>query len=119
MPDYLQRLVTMVPPPKEPYEAGDAEGFARVESDLGLKLPGDYKNFIHTYGTGQWQEFWYVLNPFSANEYGNLVTQSQNRRPTKWSALDAERTIRDGQGHRYPHPIYPEPGGILPWAITD
>lgn len=118
MIDYFNRLVAMVPPPEEPFEIGDVEGFARVETELGLELPDDYKRAIQTYGSGQWQEFWTILNPFRENEFTNLVIQCQNRRPMKWSALDAERAIREAQG-KYPHPIYPEAGGILPWAITD
>jgi hypothetical protein len=118
MADYLDRLGAMVPPPREPFETGENNDFARVEADLRLELPGDYKRLISTYGTGQWQEFWYVLNPFTENEFLNLRIQCQNRRPMKWSILDAEREVREAESE-YPHPIYPEAGGILPWAVTD
>jgi hypothetical protein len=113
------RLVEMVPPPVAPFEAGAASDFARVEGELGLALPEDYKRLILAYGSGQWQRFWVILNPFAENEYINLLVQCQNRRPKKWSMLDAERVVREAEGGRYPHPIYPEPGGILPWASTD
>jgi hypothetical protein len=118
MPDYFKRLTTMVPAPEEPFEAGDPDSFTRVEVELGLELPEDYKQLVQTYGRGQWQGFWYLLNPFTENEFTNLVIQCQNRRPKKWSMLDAERAIREAAG-AYPHPIYPEVGGILPWALTD
>jgi SMI1-KNR4 cell-wall len=117
--NYLLRLVAMVPPPDSPFEAGVAADFRRVEAELGLELPDDYKQLVQKYGSGQWQQFWYVLNPFSANEYTNLLVQCQNRRPKKWSMLDAERGVCEAEGGRYPHPIYPEAGGILPWAATD
>src|SRR5205814_1895372 len=113
----LEELIRMVPPPTRPCESGDDAAFNSVEAALGLRLPEDYKRLIRTYGSGQWQEFWFVLNPFTANEHLNLIRQSQVRRPRSWSALDAERAIRESG--TYPHPIYPEPGGILPWALTD
>jgi hypothetical protein len=119
MTDLLKRLVEMVPPPAAPFEAGQAADFAQVEAQVGLKLPEDYKHLVLTYGSGQWQQFWIVLNPFAANEYINLLVQCQTRRPKRWSMLDAERGVRESDPNRYPHAIYPEAGGILPWACTD
>lgn len=115
----LEKLVRMVPPPKHPVEVGDNEAFAIVERELGVALPSDFKRLIQSYGSGQWQDFWYVLNPFSANRYLNLVQQATVLRPAACSTLDAERTGRESEPASYPHLIYPEPGGILPWAVTD
>jgi hypothetical protein len=114
----LERLIQIVRPPEEPVEIGDDTAFAAVEQQLGLSLPRDYKEYIATYGSGRWHVFWWILNPFSENEHLNLLVQSQNRRPKKWSALDAERAVRESE-KKYPHAIYPESGGLLPWAITD
>lgn len=119
MTDHLKQLMDLVPPPSKPMNAGSAKAFLKVEAELSLKLPADYKALVHTYGSGKWQEFWSVLNPFTANKYTNLIIQSGNLRPKRWSALDAERAVRERAGKKYPHPIYPESGGILPWAITD
>jgi hypothetical protein len=117
--DALEKLIRMAPPPARAYEAGEDAAFTAVEATLGLKLPEDYKRLIRAYGSGQWQNFWFVLNPFAANEYANLILQSQVRRPRSWSTLDAERTAREFEAYPFPHPIYPEPGGVLPWALTD
>ena len=121
MTDYMKRLSEMVPPPAEPFEVGNLENFAKVEAELGLALPADYKQVILTYGSGQWQGFWYILNPFTKNEFLNLIIQSKNRRPMNWNMLDSERELRESYKgiYRYPHAIYPEPGGIMPWGITD
>jgi hypothetical protein len=125
MTDYLKRLVRMVPPPKKPQEAGTAAGFRRVEAKLEIKLPDDYKQLVHLYGCGQWQEFWYILNPFSENEFGNLLFQCRTRVKQRTTMLDAERVMREEYNThselygKYPYPIYPEPGGIVPWAWTD
>jgi hypothetical protein len=117
--DAFSRLIEMVPPPEHPYDAGNEEYLASAEVVLGLKLPANFKTLILTYGTGCWQGFWYILNPNTSNEYLNLIAQSQSLLPKGWSTLDAERIIRNQEQERYPHPIYPEPGGILPWATTD
>jgi hypothetical protein len=45
--------------------------------------------------------------------------EPESASPKKWSALDSERVVRDFMEGQYPHPIFPETGGILPWAITD
>jgi hypothetical protein len=113
----VQRLIEIVPPPTDPVDTGSGS-FSDVEEVLGLKLPADYKDYITAFGSGGWHDCWWILNPFTDNEHGNLLLQSQDRRPKNWSALDAERASRDAEG-RFPHPIYPEQGGILPWAITD
>jgi hypothetical protein len=120
MPTYVERLTTMVPPPKEPRDAGTPSAWSEVEAKLGLTLPDDYKQIVALYGTGQWQGFWFMLTPFTENRFLNLWLQSQTGDAGQTSKLDAERYIRDSlPDFGYPHPIYPEPGGILPWASTD
>jgi hypothetical protein len=106
------KLCEAVPPPADPVEAGRAEAMAAVEERLGLALPADYKSLIGAYGTGSWKDFLLVLNPFASNRYLNLFEQTQRQ-------LDAERVIRAAWPSEVPFAIYPEPGGLLPWAMTD
>jgi hypothetical protein len=105
-------LCKAVPPPDNPFEAGSAEGFTAVEGRLGLALPTDYKSLIGAYGTGSWKGFLWVLNPFASNRYLNLFEQAQRQ-------LEAERTIRADWPKDVPFALYPDPGGLLPWAMTD
>src|SRR5574341_1591236 len=105
-------LMTLMPPPKKPIEVGDVSLWGTVEETLGTPLPDDYKNFINTFGTGVIGDFLWILNPFSANKYLNLVAQFQYY-------LDALRPLRDEFSDDWIHPIYPEPGGILPCGVTD
>jgi len=106
-----------------PYHRGSprgtrtAEDFSAIDANFGLFLPGDYKLLINTHGDGQWQEFWYLLNPFSRNENLNLLRQASRSETSGSDILSAERFIRDR--HPYPHPIWPEARGIFPWAVTD
>ena len=114
----LSHLATIVPPPDAPVERGSVEEFDAVEQQLCLELPPDYKAYVGTYGSGQWHEFWWFLSPFDESQYGNLTRHSVADETAKWSILNAERTCRIAEGE-YPYPIYPEPGGILPWAVTE
>ena len=113
----FQRIQKFVRPPQHPVAAGTPEAFAAIEAQLDLVLPNEYKLLINTYGDGQWQEFWYLLNPFSTNKNLNLLLQAPRDDISGRNILSAERCIRDR--HPYPHPIWPEPGGIFPWAVTD
>jgi hypothetical protein len=115
----FDRLIDIVPPPECPFDAGDEECFRSVEAMLRFKLPTDFRRLIRIYGTGQWLGFWNLLNPNTSNLHVNLIAQSQCLRPKGWSTLDSERFLRENLGDQYPHAIYPESGGILPWATTD
>lgn len=113
----FQRIRNFVRPPQRPVATGTPEAFAVIETQLDLVLPNEYKLLINTYGDGQWQEFWYLLNPFSANQNLNLLHQAPRDDRSGTNILSAERYIRDR--HSYPHAIWPEPEGIFPWAVTD
>jgi hypothetical protein len=108
----FSQLRDAIPPPSTPIEAGSLEAFSVVEARLGLTLPDDYKHLIYTYGTGAWKQFLWVLNPFSANRFLNLIEQAQRQ-------LDADRIIRAHWPHHVPFALFPERGGLFPWAITD
>jgi hypothetical protein len=69
----LERLRSLAPPPDEPLEPGVPEQWKRVEAELGSELPGDFKRFTELYGSGKFDDFLYLLNPFSADPDGNLV----------------------------------------------
>jgi hypothetical protein len=75
-------------------------------------LPRDYKALVCAYGTGSWKGFLWVLNPFASNVYLNLFEQAKLQ-------LDAERLLRAKWPEQIPFALYPEPGGLFPWAMTD
>lgn len=108
----LEEFCAIVFPPKSPFESGKDEDWAKVELEIGIKLPDDFKKFIEVYGTGKLGDFFYVLNPFAANKYVNLFEQIKVR-------LDANRMMQKQFPRSVPFPLYPEPDGILPWAFTD
>jgi hypothetical protein len=107
----FQALVELLPPPEVPIETHGE--WAQIERQLGTSLPADYKWFIETYGTGSiCIEFVRVLNPFAENRAGNLL--SCGAVTLEW--------LRENQDHTAlrvnDYPVFPEPGGILPWGTS-
>jgi hypothetical protein len=90
----------------------ERERWSLVEKRLGLCLPASYKNMIDQFGESRWGDFLNILCPFSEIPNLNLMKKGQ-------VILEADRTTRESWPAHYPLPLYPEAGGLLPWAATD
>jgi hypothetical protein len=102
-------LLRISPPPTRPV---DAEGdWSRVETVL-CALPDDYKSLVKTYGVGCFDGFIWLLSPFSQVEHLNLVHQAR-------LASKAYTELYSEFGEEKLYPIFPEKGGLLPFALTD
>ncbi|GAU65020.1 hypothetical protein SSP35_01_03570 [Streptomyces sp. NBRC 110611] len=103
----LARIIERVPPPAEAVNGhGD---WADTERALGTRLPDDYKQLVKTYGRG---DFWGALclrTPFGED---NPVRLDAN-------LLEDFGPLRESWPEEYPFPFFPEPGGLLTWAVTD
>jgi hypothetical protein len=108
--DEFSRLLRLMSPPATPIDSSG--NWSAVEKQLTTRLPDDYKRFIEHYGTGRVAGLLWPLNPFSSNEHLNLLKKAP-------VILDAERTLRDSFPKYHPWPLFPEPGGMLPWCSTD
>ena len=106
----IQRLIAVLTPPSIPLEVPELNGWSAVEQTLG-SLPTDYKEFVERFGSGTIDDFLWIMNPFSANKHGNLLS-------AKEGALNALRELRAG-GEPCPYRLYPEPEGLLPFGQTD
>jgi SMI1-KNR4 cell-wall len=121
----LEDLMRLVTPPIRPVDAGQPNRWDEVEQALGTALPSDYKQFISAYGTGEFNDLFFIFNPFSRTLAMNLL----------WQAGVPESLVEDeelGRAYRlgsflnhyhgcrceYPDdcPLapFPEPGGLLP-----
>lgn len=79
-----------------------------VEAELGLSLPGSYKVLVEGFGASSWRNFLHVLSPFDGQGWRCAA-----------ATLAADRELRREFPQHYPLPLYPEPGGLLPWAVSD
>jgi hypothetical protein len=108
----LDELRSIVPPPADPLEAGRPDRWPEVEAKLGTALPDDFKAFTERYGSGKFDDFLYLFNPFAADPAGNLLAASD-------TVLAAYRGSRAKFPNRLPLPPWPEPGGLLPLGRSD
>lgn len=108
----LRLLRALLPPPRAPSEAARPSEWPALEARLGVRLPADYRGFIESYGTGSIDDFLWVLNPSSVNDDLELVSRGQ-------ATLDAMTVLRRAGHLREDLKLFPEPGGLLPWGVTE
>lgn len=111
----MNQLRDLISPPQNPQDSGKPKAWEKIEKRLGILLPPDYKDFIDIYGTGSFDDFVIVYNPFAQNEYLNLLyaldTLHQADKQTQllgdpvWTAV-------------HPFQLYPTPEGLLPWGCA-
>ncbi len=108
----LDRLREIVTPPAAPTETGDPDAWPEVERHMGTPLPADYKAFTNAYGSGAFDSFLYLFNPFARGQGGNLLVERDR-------VLAAYRQTRARFPDRLALPPFPESGGVLPLGRTD
>jgi hypothetical protein len=108
----LERLRRLLPPPADPMEPGQPDGWPAIEAALGTRLPRDFKAFTERYGSGTVDDFLYLFNPFTQGPDGNLLVEKDR-------VLAAYRQTRVRFPDRLALPPFPEPGGVLPLGRTD
>jgi hypothetical protein len=121
----LEDLMRLVPPPGSPVDAGQPNRSEEVERTLGTALPSDYNQFINAYGTGEFNDLFFVFSPFSRVEAQNLLWQAGvpeslmedeelGRVYRLGSFLEHYHGFRCEYPGDCPLPSYPKPGGLLP-----
>lgn len=106
----IQSLIEIARPPISE-RAHSPEEWAAAELTVSGRFPEDYKLLIDRYGTGCFDEFLWVLSPFSDNAHLNIVQRSK-------SILSALRDLHHFSV-QLPHPLFPDNEGLFPWAVTD
>ncbi|URZ02827.1 SMI1/KNR4 family protein [Clostridium felsineum] len=91
---------------------GDNDEWNAIETQVGIRLPSDYKDFINEYGTGSINEFMWILTPFDEDEYVNF-----GKRGEEISKAYIESKANNPE--YFKHEVFPTKGGILPWGYTE
>lgn len=107
LPGNVAALVALAPPPRAPlYAVGE---WAAVEAELGTALPADYRALVTVYGSGLFADWLGLFDPFDPRPHVRLAEQVRLLGQTN-------RDLRADFPDFFPHPLFPEPGGLLPFA---
>lgn len=82
----------------------------KVEESIGLNLPVDYKEIVEVFPSGYFQGFVQVIRP------GDVRASKDEFLGYYAHRLEDMRRWREDEPDRFPLPIFPEPGGLLPWG---
>lgn len=110
----LQDLMLIAPPPQMRSQVGDDAEWSHLEGELQFQFPRDYKELIHTYGAGQFADFFGAVNPFCMSSNGPTYREWVGQR-----LQGIENAKRNYPHHSISFPAYPEQGGLFPWGYTD
>lgn len=103
----IENLIKAVPPPVAPVEAFRGP-WEVIEADVSTRLPQDYKDFARLYGSGYFLDFLGIYIPNTEDPHARLEWQAQLVRGTFLTYEEEDR----------PYPMWPEPGGLLPFGRT-
>lgn len=85
----------------------------RAEAAVGTPLPADYKEYVHWFGPGGFDEYLVVCVPGVENSNTELAALlAREHSHTELRARLGRRPTAP------PFPLFPEPGGWLPWGFT-
>jgi hypothetical protein len=102
----LAALRLLVPPPAEPYLGGGT--WEELFAELGTRLPREYVELLDVYGAGAFSEWLRLHTPLRTGER-RFVTLAEE-------VLSGYRQMRKRNPAAYPLPVWPEPGGFLPFG---
>lgn len=86
--------------------------WAEVRSRLGTALPADYRVLADNYPGLYLDGFMSVVHPVGGERTFSLQEFVEQ-------TLEEFRLRQEDFPEEVPHPLFPEPGGLLPWGITD
>ncbi|MFI1422780.1 hypothetical protein ACH4VX_33400 [Streptomyces sp. NPDC020731] len=84
----------------------------RAEAAIGTRLPADYKEYVHWFGPGGFDEYLIVCVPGVENSNTELAARLAHEH----DGARSRKQINPGASPRVP--LFPEPGGWLPWGFT-
>lgn len=104
----IKKILESMPSPKKEQDSLD---WQEHERKLGIDFPLAYKEFLANYGTGEINEFLWILNPFCDNSNLNIEKALYFQ--------DAYNEMKELFGEDYSRPKFPEKDSFLTWAVSD
>ncbi|MGW4021028.1 hypothetical protein [Streptomyces sp. NPDC005009] len=95
-----------------PVTRGCLVGWERAEAAIGTRLPADCKEYVHWFGHGDFDEYLIICVPGVENSN----TEPAVRLAHEHDGARPRKRIDPGASPRIP--LFPEPGGWLPWGFT-
>jgi hypothetical protein len=108
----LVDVLSLITPPAQPSGVGTLDEWRLVERELGLVLPTDYREFVFAYGHDRLAGMYSVYNPFVTHLGRRYIERVRD-------VCQSEADFRVDFPERVPYPVWPEPGGLFPWAGDD
>ncbi|MET8164227.1 SMI1/KNR4 family protein [Streptomyces sp. NPDC005329] len=106
---HVERLTQLVAPPERAAPRAD---WAVLAEELGIELPGDYRELIDTYGGGRFDGYLWLLEPRCANRHYDLTRHIAER--------DEAFEMLWEDGEPKPEQLESSPSSrVIPWATTD
>lgn len=123
MSNQYSQLIELIPCPAKPVWGPSQIRLNEIERRINLTFPDDFKQIISTYGAGKWQDFWFLYNPHFDRCFEDWGSPLNDDSGTMLLELPYMRmcrqTARDFGLEDWDYPIFPEEGGLLPWARTE
>jgi hypothetical protein len=86
--------------------------WSRVHSRIGVDLPSDYRAFIDRFGVGSIADFLWIFGPEAPVPTLDFLESSRE-------LAETYKALRASHAAAYPYAVFPEPGGLLAWGISD
>ncbi len=107
-------LIVLAPPPALLVDRVPWNQWRNIEQKLGVTLPDDYKLIMTTYGSGVFNDLFWLFNPVSQSESLNLVNQVQRMVLDLDPHLEMYEFAKPSFPEACPFPSFPESGGLFP-----
>lgn len=112
--DWLVELSQIMPPPALEARRGGTspEDWVKLEQEMGIKYPADFKEYVNIWGKGYIGRFFYMFSPTSDTGASLLPRAST-------SASEAYALLKLHYPTQLIYPNYPENGSMLMGGRTD
>jgi hypothetical protein len=116
MSPFLDQITSLLSPPGNPI--GLDRSWNDVETEIGLELPSDYKEFTDLYGSGLVCGLLGVWNFRDSNIFKTPLHRSLCGEGSIVRSYQDHADVSINGASNLPYPLFPDPRGLLPFATV-